>query len=432
MQQDVENLPYHRKYRPSRLDDYVGLDKVKETALKAINSASRPQTILLFGDSGCGKTTLARILAKEYNCSDRSEEKGACGTCPSCISMDEYITTGSTDMIGNVKEVDIGTDSGKNDLEGVFQDIEIPPMGDEWKVYIFDEIQSASIGLQNRLLKITEEPPEHVVFMFCTTNPERILPTLKNRCQLKLRITKPNVQELSGLLAKVCNLEGVEYDRAGLEFICNRNEFCIRDSLQNLWQVVMEQNSAKHESVTKVFEEVSSSQLIGFFRTLKSKDIFGFVTVISQVKTKMELKTYLSELRRFLVRGIYVINSISVEGVTDSELKTYRNLFGDMSVLELGTLMDRLLNIDMNNLELDLLMLGYKGLVPDIQGVSDPSNLAIPELSDECKLEIGNANKILAETQKAEYEEGVKNADALMEDIDFDMLLSMGAKVIDS
>lgn len=423
----AENLGYHRKYRPNTIASCVGLDKIKTTILKALETGKRPQTIMLYGDSGCGKTTMARIIAKEYNCQDRTEH-GACGFCPVCVAMDEYIETGVSDLLGNIKEVDVGDNSGKRDLESVFSDIEIPPMGDEWKVYIFDEIQSASDGLQNRMLKVMEEPPEHVLFILCTTNPERILPTLKNRCQLKLHVTKPNMKDLTSLLRRVCEIEEVEYDKAGLEFIANRSEFVIRDSLQSLWQVVMEQNNAKYESVTKVFTAVSSTQVIQFFRTLKNRDIFGFVNCISEVKQKFELNVFLRELQAFLTRGIYIINGIHVEGVASSELKVYKDLFSEMSVSELGYLMSKLLNIDTRNTELELLVLGFRGLNEGVSEAKQPES--IPELENELALESQNANNVIAKKQHEEYEQGIENAENLMGEIDFNDLLSLGAQLV--
>ena len=137
-------------------------------------------------------------------------------------------------MLTNVQEIDITDQSGKRDLNAVLEDMTIPAFGDEWKIYIFDECHKASDALQNRLLKITEEPPEHVLMIFCTTNPEKLIDTLKNRCQLQLQVKKPKVKELAGLLRYVCECEQVEYDMKGLEFIANRGELTIRTALQNL------------------------------------------------------------------------------------------------------------------------------------------------------------------------------------------------------
>ena len=210
MAEDLENLPYHRKYRPNTLARYIGNEKLKETAMKALSSGKRPQVILLWGDSGCGKTTFARLLAKEYSCLDRDENLGACGQCINCQTIDDYIATGDTSILTNIQEIDITDQSGKKDLDAVLADMELPSYDNEWKIYIMDECHMASAGLQNRLLKIAEEPPEHVLILLCTTNPEKLIDTLKNRCQLQLHVTKPKVKELAGLLRYVCENEQVE------------------------------------------------------------------------------------------------------------------------------------------------------------------------------------------------------------------------------
>lgn len=425
---DVSALPYHRKYRPNTLSHYIGNEKLKETAMKTLRG-SRPQVIMLYGASGCGKTTFARLLAKEYCCYDRDLETGACGVCESCQQFDEYIATGVADTFANVHEVNVAAKRGVGDLDDIFEDMTIPVYGeDEWKVYIFDECHKASNALQNRFLKIVEEPPENILIIFCTTNPEEMIDTLKNRCQLTLKVEKPTVKELAGLLKTVCNAEGVESDRQGLEFLANRGELTIRTALQNLWRVVSEQGGAHYKDVIKVFDEVSNTLMIEFFKALKAKDTLRYVTLLCDAKARVDIEVFFTDLKDFVLRGIYTINNVKLDGVSDGELKAYRTLFGDLGVVQISSFLDRLLRLDMHNLELELLALGYTGF--DAQSTSDDIKIDIKPLDDELKEEEANANKVLQSKEAESYEAGVENATKQMDSVGVDLLLSMGGQLV--
>lgn len=425
---DESNLPFHRKYRPNTLAKYIGNEKLKETAMKALSCGKRPQVILLWGDSGCGKTTFARLLAKEYSCFERDDVTGACNHCANCEAINDYIATGDTSLLTNVQEIDITDQSGKRDLNAVLEDMTIPAFGDEWKIYIFDECHKASDALQNRLLKITEEPPEHVLMIFCTTNPEKLIDTLKNRCQLQLQVKKPKVKELAGLLRYVCECEQVEYDMKGLEFIANRGELTIRTALQNLQQVVNEQNAARYENATQVFEEISNTLIINFFKSLKSKDILRYITLLYEIKSKMDLSAFLVELRDFIKRGIYTINGIQQDGVSDNELKVYRDLFGDLGIGQICVLLSKVMSLDMKNLELELITLGYTGF-DEVKQLQD--EIVIPVVDNELKLETKNADKVIKQREEVSFEKGVENASSQMQGIDIDSILSMGGTLVE-
>lgn len=426
---DMENLSFHRKYRPTTMMKYIGNAKLKETARKAINSPRKPQVVLMYGDSGCGKTTFARLLAKEYCCENRDPELGACGVCPSCQAIDEYITTGDTSLLTTIQEINVSQENGKNSLNYVLEDMQMPSFGGEWKVYIFDECHKATDSLQNALLKPIEEPPENVLMIFCTTNPEKMLDTFLNRCNLKLQVQKPTVTELAGLLRSVCSTEQVEFDQKGLEFIANRGELTIRTALQNLQQVINEQNSAKYSEAIKVFEEISQTVIIDFYRALKRKDVFKYVTILSNIKEKMELKVFLTELKNFTKRGIYTINMIEQAGVSEGELKVYRDLFSDLGVDEVCSLLNTLLSFDINNLELELLMWGYSGLRS--QPTVSQEQLVVTPIEGELAKEEANAKKVLRELELEDREQGIKNANDMMEAAALDAILAMGGTLVE-
>lgn len=427
---DVNNLSFHRKYRPSKFSEYIGNEKLKESLMSTLRSGNRPQVMLFYGDSGCGKTTIARLIAKEYLCNDRNEDTGACGVCYNCQAVDDYIHTGDTSNLSSIKEIDIASDSGKRDLDAVVEDMMLPSF--EWKIYILDECHEATSGAQNRLLKIVEEPPENVLIIFCTTNPEKMLPTLLNRCQIQLKVTKPSVKELAGLSKRICQIEDVDYDMKGLEFIANRAECTIRSNLQYLQRVINEQGKANYECATKVFEEVSNTVIIKFFKSLKSNNVLDYVTLLHKIKTTMDLKVFLVELQQFVKRGIYVINGINLDGVSDGDLKSYRELFGDLGVAKISFLLNKLTSLDTSNLEMELLGLGYSGISSIIHDEDVTLGLdTIKSLDNECAKEKSQAVKVLKEDEEIRTEEAIKNADSLTEEADIDILMQMGAILVE-
>lgn len=425
---DISSLPFPRKYRPTSLINYIGNQKNKETVMKVLQGNKRPQILMFVGSSGCGKTSLARLVGKEYNCLDRNDETGACGVCANCLAMDEYIVTSETDTLQNVTEVNVAEDSGKRDLDSVIEDMTIPAFGDEWKIYIFDEFHKASNSLQNRLLKITEEPPEHVLMIFCTTEPENVIPTLLNRMSLTLTIAKPTVKELAGLMRGICETEGMEYDVKGLEFIANRGELTTRTALQNLQRLQSMGVDATYASAVKVFEEISNTVYINFFKALKAKDVLSFVSLLGTVKEKMDLSVFLTELTNFVKRGIYTINGVNQEGIADGELKVYRDLFGDLGIAEISNLLSKILSISIGNVELNMLQWGYSGLITDTTVAKE---VTIQSLDNELTKEQRHTNNIVKEHLDEEYQDGIENAEKLTEVATLDTLLGFGGILVE-
>lgn len=359
------SLPYHRRFRPSRISDFVGNVKIKKSVMAVLRSEGRPQVILLQGHAGCGKTTMARLIAKEYLCENRDDFTGACGQCYNCKSLEEYIENGDSGNLMNVREIDVTDSNKKQDIDELLEDASIPSFDGSWKIYILDEVHALSIGGQTRLLKSLEEPAEKVLMILCTTDPEKLLPTIISRCQYTFKVSKPTRDELSSLLQKVCTKEGVKYDARSLSLICAKGEFVPRKSLIALEQVVKEKNEVTYNSTVDVLNIVADKFFFDFFDIILQEkiEIGRYVHFIGKVKESMELKSFADNLISFTVRGIYVNSGIQVDALDMSEIKQYKKVFAQFNPVDLTNLLDLLLNMKTSlDIEAKLLLMGYSGI----------------------------------------------------------------------
>ncbi len=431
----------------------VSIDRIEDKECQCIMVDHEDHTYISDFFIPTHNTTFARLLAKEYLCEDRDDVTGACDMCASCQELDDYIQTGDTSMLSSVREVDIADQSGKRDIDVVLEEMLIPAFG--WKVYIFDEVHMATNQAQNRMLKIVEEPPENVLMIFCTTDPDKLLETLRNRCQLTLRVKKPTVAELGGLLKRVCSTEGVDCDIKGVNFIANRAGLTIRKALTSLEQVVTERGDATYDSAISVFEEISDTLIVNFYKKLLgtpkydrngnvirdklgnpevSRDVLGYVTLLSKIKSKVDLNTFVNNLIDFTKKGIFVINQVQVDGVSDGELSIYRSLFGDFTVEQMANLINTLVELasGKGDIEMNLLSLGYTGLVCANNSGNQQSggvDSGLAAIFDEVEQEQKNGDFERAMRSKEAESKGVSLADDLVKPASLDDIESLFGNV---
>lgn len=406
-----EGISFARKYRPVSLNGYIGNQQVKETVQRYLK-AGRPQSILLTGNSGCGKTTMARLLVKEYLCENRDDVEGSCGECFSCQAVEEYITTGNSEMLPDVYEIDATSDGSKG-ISYMLENMEYPAVNGYWKCYIVDEIHKLSDSAMSKLLKPLEEPPEGVLMIFCTTNPERLLDTIKNRCQLKLQVTKPSTRDIVGLLQTVCLRENVNYDLNGLRIISSRSDNVIRDSLNNLERVISTRGDATGLSVSSEFREVSDKLIFDFYDAYIKKDYFEYINILYRIKTEFNFGQFLQTLTNFTTRGIYILNSVDVEGLSEEELIEYSRLFKRFTPKDLSYILSSLRRMNVGDIEANFMAFIYT----DFSSVSESEkSITVPkcEVAEERILRNSNLENI----EKARLREGSKSLKSEMAETD--------------
>jgi DNA polymerase III subunit gamma/tau len=222
-----------RKYRPQTFDDLVAQEHVTATLRNAIRLDRLAHAYLFSGPRGVGKTTAARLLAKAINCQtplDQRDNAEPCRTCETCRSFEQ-----GRDM--NVIEIDAASNNSVNDIRELRETVRIPPQGARKKVYILDEVHMLSTAAFNAFLKTLEEPPEHALFIFATTEPHKVLPTILSRCQ-RFDFRRIAVDESVSHLREICEQEGITTDDATLHLIARRADGALRDALSLLDQSV--------------------------------------------------------------------------------------------------------------------------------------------------------------------------------------------------
>jgi DNA polymerase-3 subunit gamma/tau len=224
-------MALYRTYRPATLDEVVGQDHVTGPLRRALQNDRVHHAYLFSGPRGCGKTSTARILARSLNC-EKGPTPEPCGECQSCLDLAPN-GPGSLDVI----ELDAASHGGVDDTRDLRERAMFAPARSRYKVYIIDEAHMVSNAGFNALLKLVEEPPDHVRFIFATTEADKVLPTIRSRTHNYTFRLVP-AKSLQEHLAAVCEREGVPYEPAALALVARAGAGSVRDSLSVLGQVI--------------------------------------------------------------------------------------------------------------------------------------------------------------------------------------------------
>lgn len=297
----------YRKYRPLTFDSVVGQQHIVSTLEHAITEGRLSHAYLFCGPRGTGKTTMARILAKALLCRNaeaaRAEGASGCmpdGTCEEC----ELIAEGNHP---DVYELDAASRTGVDNVrEEIINSVNFAPVRGKYKIYIIDEVHMLTTAAFNALLKTLEEPPAHVIFVLCTTDPQKILETILSRCQ-RFDFHRIGNEDIEHRLSYVCEQEGFDYDDEALAIVARHAKGGMRDALSTLEQLSVFGNGAvRADDARSLLGEVSDQILGEFARAIAERDI---AELYGLIRAQVEEGNDLLELTRDLVahvRDVYV------------------------------------------------------------------------------------------------------------------------------
>ena len=327
----------YRKYRPQNFDEVVGQEAVTRTLRNAIEAGSVRQAYLFAGPRGTGKTSLARILAKALNCAQGPTARPD-GTCEACVTIADGTSF-------DVVEMDAASQRGIDDVRAIRDGAMLQPAG-RYKVYILDEAHQLTDAAWNALLKIVEEPPPHLVFVFCTTSLDKVLPTVRSRCQTFL-FQRPRLSELVVLLRRVADGEGFDVPDAALSLVARSAKGSFRDAVSTLDQLAAATaGEISVQAVLQLLGAVDEEALFRLCDLVVDHDSAGALTYVEELAAQGldvgRLVTDLLEHLRHLLLVQHlgeVPDWVPVTDETRDRLRAQANQIGEPTVLRLCDLL---------------------------------------------------------------------------------------------
>ncbi len=286
---------YTAKYRPQKISE-LDLTAVREGLIKVLKSGKIPHAFLFCGPRGTGKTSAARIIAKAVNCLERNDFE-PCNQCEQCLSV-----TAGTNL--DVLEIDAASNRGIDDIRDLREKIKLAPSKARFKVYIIDEVHMLTTEAFNALLKTLEEPPEHAIFILCTTEPEKLPETIISRC-LRFNFKRATIEEIVAKLKKVCATEKLEVEEGVLEEIAKSVSGSFRDAQKILEQASFSQGKINLAEIKEILGQVTGINPEKLIALLVKRDARAAIAEIGEVvKRGGNLKVYVGRLLEILRRAL--------------------------------------------------------------------------------------------------------------------------------
>ncbi|MEA5468580.1 DNA polymerase III subunit gamma/tau [Spirulina sp. 06S082] len=258
----------HLKYRPQKLAELVGQDFIRTALTNAVSDRQIARAYLFTGPRGTGKTSTARILAKSLNCLEGEEPTVTpCGVCASCRAIDNGSAL-------DVSEIDAASHNGVDDARSLIEQSNFAPARGRYRIFILDEAHMLTSASQNALLKVIEEPPARTMFILCTTEAHKVLPTIASRCQT-FNFRALSVQTIIDHLREVAELETIDITEEALNAIARTANGGLRDALQLLSQLALLGETITPTRVVEVSGGVSPEELLELLTSLGKGDIIG-------------------------------------------------------------------------------------------------------------------------------------------------------------
>lgn len=361
------------KYRPQKFSDVIGQDVLVRTLTNAIEKNKIHHAFILNGIRGVGKTTTARLIAKSLNCvgGNGKETAEPCLECSHC----KAIAKGEDP---DVIEFDAASHTGVNDIRDIIEKINYAPVSSRYKIYIIDEVHMLSNSAFNALLKTLEEPPEHVKFIFATTEIRKVPITILSRC-IRFDLNRINPDVLANYLINIAKKEDYDLDKVGASLIANASEGSVRDSLSLLDRVISFNNFSKD-----ITEEVVVN-VLGMSGLEKTYELYGFLLkgdVDNVLKTFdfiynsiVDMTLFLNDLLDITHKLLMRNNSIFMENLLTSQKKWIEDNYNLVKMSELFRIWQFIMkaiaeiksvNNQKNFMEVLLLKICYGTSIPEI------------------------------------------------------------------
>jgi len=328
----------YRKYRPQTFDDVVGQEPVVRTLKNAIANDRLRQAYLFAGPRGTGKTSMARILAKSLNCA-KGPTTTPDNTCHACIAI-----SNGTSL--DVVEMDAASQRGIDDIREIRERVVLQPVEGRYKVYILDEAHQLTDAAWNALLKLIEEPPPHLLFIFCTTDLQKVIPTVRSRCQT-FSFARPRFEDLVKVLRWVADGEGLQVPEAALSQVARAAKGSFRDAVSLLDQLAAATGGELTvQAVLQLLGAVDEEALFQLCDLVIDHDTAGALTFVEQLSEQGQdvgrlVNDLLQHLRHLLlVHHLGAVpETLPVTDETREKLLAQANQLPEATVLRLCDLL---------------------------------------------------------------------------------------------